>query len=415
MRQILVISAGLLFIAGLGDTGLANEPPYFPECPTLLIVGSGNRLVHDFIGIDLDGDPLEYSIIELSPALSYANFDPVTGRLDIYASYLDIGLHQGTVSVTDGTDTATCTFGLEVVPCGDFEFYIEGNSQSQPPKALPGSMVEIDIMLYYTDEQVDGFNFLFAFDTEYLTFIEAAPGELVNTCEWEYFTYADESVEKNSGNMPSGLARVIAVADTGSDDHHPDPQCFAYSYYGAPVATLRFQIADNPSYQGMRIPVRFYWMSCFDNLVYCYNPTYGKGDLKSGCVTLPGSDSTYICQGIRDYDGTHITDHNYGLPGGFGPPDACYVYGQPLPIPLTELSNGSIYVACPGGGDANGDESLNIGDAVFLIAYIFQGGAAPDPIDSGDANCDNNVNVGDAVYLINHVFKGGPPPCVECP
>jgi hypothetical protein len=28
----------------------------------------------------------------------------------------------------------------------------------------------------------------------------------------------------------------------------------------------------------------------------------------------------------------------------------------------------------------------------------------------GDANGDGTVNVADAVYLINYIFKGGPPP-----
>ena len=31
--------------------------------------------------------------------------------------------------------------------------------------------------------------------------------------------------------------------------------------------------------------------------------------------------------------------------------------------------------------------------------------------DNGDVNCDGAVNVGDAVYLINYIFKNGPPPC----
>ncbi len=61
-------------------------------------------------------------------------------------------------------------------------------------------------------------------------------------------------------------------------------------------------------------------------------------------------------------------------------------------------------------GDANGDEAINIGDAVNLINYIFKGGPAPDPLDVGDSNCDGPVNIGDAVYLINYIFKSGPAP-----
>ena len=64
--------------------------------------------------------------------------------------------------------------------------------------------------------------------------------------------------------------------------------------------------------------------------------------------------------------------------------------------------------------DANGDGSVNVGDAVFLISYVFKGGAAPNPVCVGDANGDGSTNVGDAVYLINYVFKGGAPPVETC-
>jgi sugar lactone lactonase YvrE len=65
-------------------------------------------------------------------------------------------------------------------------------------------------------------------------------------------------------------------------------------------------------------------------------------------------------------------------------------------------------------GDANGDDEVNVGDAVFLINYIFKAGPPPDPVCVGDANGDGDVNVGDAVYLIAYVFKGGPPPVENC-
>ena len=64
-------------------------------------------------------------------------------------------------------------------------------------------------------------------------------------------------------------------------------------------------------------------------------------------------------------------------------------------------------------GDVNGDYAVNVGDAVYVINYIFKGGPAPTPLAAGDANCDQAVNIGDAVYIVNYIFKGGPAPC--CP
>jgi len=65
-------------------------------------------------------------------------------------------------------------------------------------------------------------------------------------------------------------------------------------------------------------------------------------------------------------------------------------------------------------GDANSDGNVNVADAVFLINYVFKGGAAPVPVEAGDANCDSQANVADAVFLINYVFKGGPSPTESC-
>ncbi|MEE9443283.1 MAG: PQQ-binding-like beta-propeller repeat protein [candidate division Zixibacteria bacterium] len=76
------------------------------------------------------------------------------------------------------------------------------------------------------------------------------------------------------------------------------------------------------------------------------------------------------------------------------------------------LSSSDVQFAC---GDANGDGTTNVGDAVYLINYVFKSGSAPNPVEAGDANCDGSTNVGDAVYIINYVFKGGAGPCESCP
>jgi len=64
-------------------------------------------------------------------------------------------------------------------------------------------------------------------------------------------------------------------------------------------------------------------------------------------------------------------------------------------------------------GNANGDGEINIGDAVYIVNYIFKAGPSPDPLVAADVNADGNVNIGDAVYLIDYIFKNGPEP--NCP
>jgi len=66
--------------------------------------------------------------------------------------------------------------------------------------------------------------------------------------------------------------------------------------------------------------------------------------------------------------------------------------------------------------DANNNGTVDISDAVYLISYIFGGGAAPIPnaIGSGDADCSGAVDISDAVYLISYIFAGGGVPGATC-
>ena len=58
-------------------------------------------------------------------------------------------------------------------------------------------------------------------------------------------------------------------------------------------------------------------------------------------------------------------------------------------------------------GDANYDGAIQIGDAVYIVNYVFLGGLPPYPFMSGDANCDDKVNISDVIYLINYLFRNG--------
>jgi len=77
----------------------------------------------------------------------------------------------------------------------------------------------------------------------------------------------------------------------------------------------------------------------------------------------------------------------------------------------TELNfEGQFTAIGPIPGDANSDGIVNLGDAVFIIRYLFKNGPAPQPEAIGDANGDGVVNTGDAIHNINYLFKDGPQP-----
>lgn len=65
-------------------------------------------------------------------------------------------------------------------------------------------------------------------------------------------------------------------------------------------------------------------------------------------------------------------------------------------------------------GDINhsGAMPLDIGDLVFLVDYMFTGGAEPVCIDEADVNGDGllTIDIADLVYLVDYMFLSAPPP-----
>ncbi|NMC44904.1 MAG: hypothetical protein GYA46_13380 [candidate division Zixibacteria bacterium] len=61
-------------------------------------------------------------------------------------------------------------------------------------------------------------------------------------------------------------------------------------------------------------------------------------------------------------------------------------------------------------GDVNDDGNINVGDAVYMVNWIFRSGPLPPHLEAADVNCDLARNVGDAVYIVNYVFRSGPGP-----
>ncbi len=62
-------------------------------------------------------------------------------------------------------------------------------------------------------------------------------------------------------------------------------------------------------------------------------------------------------------------------------------------------------------GDADGNASLNIADAIRILEALFGIGQPPlDCESAGDANDDEQLNIADPVYLLGYLFTQGPAP-----
>ncbi len=66
-------------------------------------------------------------------------------------------------------------------------------------------------------------------------------------------------------------------------------------------------------------------------------------------------------------------------------------------------------------GDVNGDQSINLGDVIYLANYLLKGGpepvCPPSPFSAcADVNNDDSCNLADVIYLANYLLKGGPAP-----
>jgi len=68
-------------------------------------------------------------------------------------------------------------------------------------------------------------------------------------------------------------------------------------------------------------------------------------------------------------------------------------------------------------GNANSDNTVDIGDGIFILQFLFNSGVAPLCLDAADANNDEIIDLSDAIYLVQYIFAGGtepPAPFPDC-
>lgn len=110
---------------------------------------------------------------------------------------------------------------------------------------------------------------------------------------------------------------------------------------------------------------------------------------------------------VLDGFGGESESDNYRIPVNSG--------GQPSTIGASAsaafvIRAGFVHAAHVKRGNPNADGLIDLGDAIYILNYLFKSGPNPCPVEAGDVNCDGLVDLGDAIFLLNYLFKGGPAP-----
>ena len=356
-------------------------------------IGKGNTLVKtDITGIDPDAcDVLQYALGTVTPGfVTDPTINIANGDVTIATDGLggDNGDHEVCVTVTDGFASDECCFIVTVLPVEPWEVQIEKTHQS-----LQGHFVDIDLTLNKGSEAMGGFDFLIGYDASALAFTEAHLGQYFVDCGWEYFTYRF-NWNGNCGNAcPTGLVRIVGLAETNNGPNHPDMDCVQLGT-GEVIATLTFFLSNDRTLECMYAPIRFYWMDCGDNTI---STIYG--------------DTLAMNRFVYEFEGDAIQDYTYGFPGFVGAPNYCLEGDKVNPIRFVDFRNGGVDIVCGDSIDARGDINVNgvaneIADAVMFTNYFISGLSAfgthiEASIAASDVNADGiALSVADLVYQI---------------
>lgn len=161
--------------------------------------------------------------------------------------------------------------------------------------ALPGTTAEVHVRLERTDpsthelDSLGGFEFLIAYDSRALTFLQPAKADS-SLSRWEYFTYRAGS----SGLTDSSYLSAVRLNAYRNLDNNvaPNPPQFKP---GGILVTLNFQVTTNRNLIGTSAGVGFYVSVCRDNVIFpeqdhnhLYCPDTSLGEM----VSTAGYDTT---------------------------------------------------------------------------------------------------------------------------
>ncbi len=373
------------------NLNFTNEAPSIDCSEAPLNVRSGKE-TNFYVRARDDCDGIYFYVVSGPAAI-----DSVTGLLTINAM---AGLESQTIVVeaTDGNASSTCKFNLLVHDGSLYQVEIPSVGDQSGNFVFQGGHVSVPVNLV-TGNQIGGYDLLIAYDNSALSFQSAVPGADLTDNYWEYFTYR-YGADGNCGNScPSGLLRLVAIAETSNGPYHP-------SNGGVTELTvLDFLVTNDRTFECQEIPIRFFWMDCGDNALS--NWTGDKLHISE--IVFDGDETLF------PPNGNEIQNFDYGYPTYFGAQDVdCFTDPVKQPIRDISFNNGCVFIACADSIDTRGDINLNsvpneIADAVLYSNYFIYGIGvftvnSEGQIAASDVNADGlSLSVADLVYLIRVV------------
>lgn len=405
------------------DIDVLNHPPVI-TCPDEVInILWGQTVSETMTAIDPDNGPISPLVFTLIDPGSYPGSPTIGATSGDFVWITDetnafLGLWTFGVIVTDGANIDECNL-LNADTCY-FDVHVDPKFRVTIAKIhdqLQGHYTDVTINLddTYTNMNMGGFDFLIAYDASVLTFVEATPGALLTNCGWEYFTYRF-GYAGNCGNAcPSGLMRIVALAETNNGPNHPtgynNTECQSDE-----LAILSFFVSNDRTFECMYVPINFYWMDCTDNVI---SSQFGD------TLFLEDRVFHYRCTGpyVDVSDEVYLIDD---FPSLWGLQDEwCMEGDKEYPLHAIDFYGGGVDIVCADSIDARGDINVNglaneIADAVMFTNYFINGlsafnGHVEASIAASDVNADGiTLSVADLVYLVR-VIQGdaSPYPKVE--
>jgi len=296
--------------------------------------------------------------------------------------------------VTDGCSVDSQAFLVTVFPSPSCSVCVDVSIETDSSYVV-GYTAPVRIMIE-TNEQIGGFDLLIGYDISALTFGYALQGDDISG--WEYFTYRIIDNNNCGAGCPSGLLRLVGIADENDGAGHPPVEELQPSGI---LARLGLKITNDQNLGGQFLPLSFYWIDCGDN-----------------SFADPDGAELFIDARIYSSEDELIWDEfddaNYpeaSRPLGLGAVDSCLEGDKTTPERCVYFHNGGIRAKRPEDIDDRGDVNLNgvpyeISDAVVFTNYFIYGiSAFQTNVDGQTAATDINADgftltVADLVYLV---------------